>query len=157
MDAREAFIIDAAAAMMWPRDVNQEATKHLLQQTASAMIMLAANGFLSAAFRAEEDLCYVLHHLVFCLVGLAASALLFLSFSVHKFPTAARRASAMAAAVVRLRRHPRRVFAFWLVLLGRDAASLCCSVWFMAAFVYVVNPCTLCYNGMVWCALFFSI
>ncbi|CAL9751148.1 unnamed protein product [Musa acuminata subsp. burmannicoides] len=153
MDAREEFIV----AAMRPRVVNQEA-RHLLLHTASAMIAFAANGILSA-FRVE-DLCYVLHHLVFCVVGLAGSLLLFLSYSAHKFPTAARRASSMSEAVVRLRRQPRRVFASGLVLLRRDASSLSalfCCVWFLAAFVYVVNPCTLCYNGTVWGALFFSI
>ncbi|URE03629.1 hypothetical protein MUK42_33542 [Musa troglodytarum] len=164
MDAREEFVV----AAMRPRAANQEEAMHLLRQTASAMIAFAANGILSA-FRVEglagsaaslHPLCYVLHHLVFCIVALVASVLLFLSYSAHKFPTAARRASSVAAAVVRLRRQPRRVFASGLVLLRRDASSLSalfCSVWFVAAFVYVVNPCSLCYDGMVWCALFFAV
>lgn len=159
-DAWQEFVVVA----MWHRDVNQEA-KHLLLQTASAMVAFSAIRILDmvaplSACGGDDDLVYILHHSVFYVTGIAGSALLFLSYSAHKFPPAARRASSMAAAVVRLRRQPPRVFASGLVLLRRDATSLSvfyCNVRCVAAFIYVLNPCSLCYNGTVWFALFFSI
>ncbi|WOL17800.1 hypothetical protein Cni_G26593 [Canna indica] len=123
-------------------DIDQ--AQETLLRSGSAMIAFSSIGMLCIGGDDDLGRWWMMHLLAFYLTGLAGSCLLFLSFSGHKFPSAAMRAAAVVDDL------PRRLV-WWMMSPGRLLLVFYSSLWCAAAMAYLVCECSFFYYGIVCC------